>query len=83
MSRCRIDASGAGRFAQEFEDGARRFCSQHPQETWTISGVCGQDFTLNANDGRRRLTAQPVRPVIDMADAIFKALEAFRSATET
>lgn len=80
MSNCQIDATGAGRFTQALEDGARRFCREHPQETWTISGVSGQSFTLNATDGTRTLTAQPVSPVINMADAIFEVLEDFRSA---
>jgi hypothetical protein len=80
MGHCQIDASGAGRFAHALEEGAGQFCKKHPQENWTISGVCGQAFTLNATDGTRSLTAQPVAPEIDMADAIFKVLEDFGSA---
>ncbi len=79
MSNCKIDAAGAKQFANDLRDGAERFCKEHTEEGWTISGVSGANsFTLSASDGTRRFTGQ-LLPSIDMAQLIFETLQEWAS----
>lgn len=60
--------------------GAARFGKAHPDENWSISGVLVQHgLSLNADDGKRRLTEKVLPPVLDMEESVFEALEAFRN----
>jgi hypothetical protein len=81
MLRCDIDSNAAGSYAEALEDGARRFCKMHPEESWKISGVLLQfGLSLNASDGTHHLVAETIVPDLTMADTIFGTLEAFRES---
>jgi hypothetical protein len=72
----RIDSSSAGKDADAFREGAKRFQDRHPDLGWEI--IAGQyagqlHITVIAPGGS--MQPVPVAPTLDMADSVFTALE--------
>jgi len=72
----RIDSTSAGKDADAFREGTKRFQDRHPNLDWEI--VAGQyagqlHMTVITPDSNMRPV--PVLPTLDMADSVFTALE--------
>ncbi len=72
----RIDSTSAGKDADAFREGAKRFQDRHPDLGWEI--VAGQlagqlHITVITPDANMRPV--PVAPTLDMAGSVFTALE--------
>jgi hypothetical protein len=75
MAYC-IDSKSAGKDVDAFEEGVRRFQELHPNLDWDISAgqLAGRlHITVITPDNDMR--AVRVQPRLDMADAVFIALE--------
>jgi hypothetical protein len=82
MSICQVDASGAGKYAQQFSTGARRFCEAHPDENWHIGGVEVADgLALSVSfNGKPVGSGWPpvLRPTLTLDREVFTELENLR-----
>ena len=83
MNACKIDDSGAGKYAQQFSVGAHRFCERHSDENWSISGteVAG-GVALNVSfDGTPIGSGWPrvLSPTLSFDDDVFRLLENLRA----
>lgn len=80
MAKQIVDGSGAGKYRQDFEDGANRFCKAHPNQDWRVVGTeTTQDgLRITISDGyyNNQFT---VTPTLNLADSVFNVLEQHRA----
>jgi len=82
MSTCRVDDSGAGKYAHQFSAGAHRFCEAHSGENWYISGAeAANGLALNVSfddtpigNGWPRV----LKPTLTLDEDVFRVLEDLR-----
>ncbi len=82
MSTCRVDDSGAGKYAQQFSTGARRFCEAHSGENWHIGAAeaaNGLALSVSFNDAPIG-NGWPLvlSPTLTLEDDVFRVLEDLR-----
>ena len=85
---CEIDDAGARKHASALRRAAERFCQEHPEHSFLISGTCaaeGAPLMVNVfykGDAYGGYPL-PIAPTEDMESAIFAALEKWLSARIT
>jgi hypothetical protein len=82
MGTCRVDDSGAGKYAQ-LSAGAHRFCEAHSGEDWHVRGAeAAGGLALSASfNGAPIGNGWPliIHPTLTLDDDVFRELEKIRA----